>query len=84
MDLESSDAPASPEELQLPTLDVQEVEEVAGREEQRVLVQHVEIVTAGAVVAQAVAQSETLGAEVTRDVGGVVYHHFLLLLAGCV
>ena len=81
MDLEGRDAPAGPEELELPTLDVEEVEEVAGCEEQSVLVQNVEVVTAGAVVAEAVAQSETLLAEVSRDVWGVVQDNFLLLLA---
>ena len=84
MDLESGDAPAGPQKLELSTLDIEEVEEVAGCEEQRVLVQNMKVVTTCAVVAKAVGQSQALGAEMSRDVRGVVYDNFLLLLACCV
>ena len=82
MDLKGRDAPAGPEELELPTLDVEEVEEVAGCEEQSVLVQNVEVVTTSAVIAKTVAQSETLRTEMSRDVRGVIQDNLLLLLAG--
>ena len=82
MDLQSGDAPAGPQELQIAGLDVEEVEEVAGRVQQRVLVQHVQVVAAGAVVAQAVAESERGGTEVTSDVRAVVHTDLSLLRGG--
>lgn len=82
MDLEGGDTAAGPQELQVSGLDVEEVEKVPGGVEQSVLVQDVEVVTAGAVVAEAVTESERLRAEVSSDVRRVVKTDLTLFWTG--